>query len=202
MIRVSSIKCLISLGNKRLSNANNYAITGIDYNLDELAYIANDGPVEVKGLDGATDIPLAKKKSHQSDVVTEPPNKRQHSHLGKMTEHLFIGQCLDRGWIVSLPYDPASPYDVVVDNGNRLLKIQCKGNYGIKPEAGKYLIGLTAGNKLYSSKDVHFFACYVFDTNTWYLLPFEAVEGKRWFTVAIDNQQHQYLEAWELIATA
>lgn len=47
--------------------------------------------------------------------------------FGRATEAEFVAEALRRGLVVSRPFDSGPSYDVVVDNGLRLFKVQIKG---------------------------------------------------------------------------
>jgi hypothetical protein len=51
----------------------------------------------------------------------------QHTRIvGERTEGIVLGELLKRGYIVSLPFGGSQRYDFILDDGNRLLKAQCK----------------------------------------------------------------------------
>lgn len=61
-----------------------------------------------------------------SNPVT-PSNYNMNSKTkGDITEAKFITIFLSKGWSVSLPFGDNQRYDMIVDDGIRLLKVQCK----------------------------------------------------------------------------
>ena len=127
--------------------------------------------------------------SHQTKVRNNP------IFFGTLTELYFTVQMIERGFNLWKPVLPDSKTDFIIHNGNRYLKIQVKGVYGLNPKGGRHVVSLRAGNKRYSAKDVDFFACYVFDTNKWYILPFQ--ESSSCFIVSPASPQLHYLDNWD-----
>jgi len=45
---------------------------------------------------------------------------------GELSEAIIMAHLLKKGWSVSLPFGNNQRYDMILDNGDKLLKIQCK----------------------------------------------------------------------------
>lgn len=50
----------------------------------------------------------------------------QTSHKGNASEARVIAAYIEAGFIVSLPFGGGAPYDLIVDTGRRLLRVQVK----------------------------------------------------------------------------
>lgn len=138
-----------------------------------------------------------------------------------MTECRFITEAFDHGLSPSLTLSPDSGYDVVVDNGTRLLRVQVKtattreGREGpmceVKRRKNTALntvsVGRNHGKKQkYTEEDCDFFAVYVRDGCRWFIIPvlvatakgttisFPAVGGKKKNTTMAP-----YCNAWYLL---
>ena len=61
------------------------------------------------------------------------------------------------GWTVSVPVTDSQDYDLVVDNGTRLFKVQVKTTKSISP-SGNYIVSLRTigGNRSENSSDLLF----------------------------------------------
>lgn len=46
--------------------------------------------------------------------------------LGNLGEIIATKRCMEKGFIVSFPYGDRARYDLLIDNGNNILKIQIK----------------------------------------------------------------------------
>lgn len=78
-----------------------------------------------------------------------------------------------QGLGVSMPLLDSSPYDCIIDNGQRLLKIQVKGilNRAKKSRKNGYKINLRGGTNYYKKNEVDFFAIYHLKLNGFFIIP-------------------------------
>ena len=128
---------------------------------------------------------------------------------GEWVELQFMARAVRLGFKVSKPWGDSSAYDVGVESGARILRVQvkstdCRTQYGylcqFKPNAH---------SKPYTLKQVDFFAAYVIPEDVWYLIPAKVLlgaEGKKALTLLPENPRsperyaHEcYREAWELL---
>lgn len=102
---------------------------------------------------------------------------------GALAEYRFISTAISLDLKVLKPAVEGYAYDAVIDNGNRFYKIQVK--YASKDKRRKstfqsMLHRKGASSKVfrpYKEQEVDFFAIYIFYIDTFYLIPFDAVEG-------------------------
>lgn len=63
-------------------------------------------------------------------LVTEeralPAQPRDTKSIGDISEAFVISQLVKRGYLVSIPFGENHRYDIIADDGNRLLRIQVK----------------------------------------------------------------------------
>jgi hypothetical protein len=128
---------------------------------------------------------------------------------GEWVELVFMAMAVRLGFKVSKPWGDSSAYDVGIDSGVRILRVQvkstdCRTQYGwlcqFKPNAR---------SKPYTLKQVDFFAAYVIPEDVWYLIPAGVLLGKKQkkaFTLLPTNPLHPerykcecYREAWGLL---
>jgi hypothetical protein len=86
-----------------------------------------------------------------------------NNQRGCIAEYLFGVECLKMGYNVSMPLLDSSIYDCVVDNGDKLFKIQIKSTIK-KPDNVNHStihIRLNNNKRPYNKEDVDYFACYV-----------------------------------------
>jgi hypothetical protein len=57
---------------------------------------------------------------------------------GSLLELEFAVACLERGGIISFPFGENAPYDVIVDNGNRLFRLQLKRAH-YRPQGDRWM---------------------------------------------------------------
>jgi hypothetical protein len=128
---------------------------------------------------------------------------------GEWVELQFMAGAVRKGFKVSKPWGDSSAYDVGIESGQRILRVQvkstdCRTQYGylcqFKPNAH---------SKPYTLKQVDFFAAYVIPKDVWYVIPAKVLlggEGKLALTLLPENPKsperyaHEcYREAWGLL---
>lgn len=97
--------------------------------------------------------------------------------LGNMSEGIVLNAYLAAGFIVSIPFGTGASYDLVVDAGSRLLKVQVKtawlheGCVLYKSQRRQPGSGLT--RRPYAKGGVDFFAVYCPANQRLYAVPVE-----------------------------
>jgi hypothetical protein len=135
---------------------------------------------------------------------------RTFKERGEWVELQFMARAVRNGFKVSKPWGDSSAYDVGIESGERILRVQvkstdCRTQYGylcqFKP---------SAGSKPYTLKQVDFFAAYVIPKDVWYLIPAAVLLGgkkqKKAMTILPEKPRHperykceEYREGWELM---
>ena len=114
-------------------------------------------------------------------------NKRN----GLLAEVLTSAKLIENGFSVSQPLNPASRYDLLVDTGERILKVQVKcvasrrKSHHLKNAFRCKLYTMANRNKdtvnirkMYDPKDVDMFVIYLKNLDMWYIIPHDDVSGK------------------------
>jgi len=102
---------------------------------------------------------------------------------GDNAELKFMLLSQELGYIISKPFGDNSKYDLIIDNGNDLEKIQIKSTSRKDTSSGMdcYNCLVCSGSKQkqkYNEKDVDFIVIYVIPENTWYKIPVKEIKGK------------------------
>lgn len=100
---------------------------------------------------------------------------------GYLAEILFEAEARKNGFEVLVSLAPL-PFDRVVwKPGNKFLKIQIKSCRGKDKTRDRYGFRTTRSLDRYSytKEQVDFFAFYIFDTNDWFIVPFEEIGGMK-----------------------
>lgn len=103
--------------------------------------------------------------------------------VGDASEAAILSAFIQRGYAVSIPFGDNDPYDLVVDTGEALLRVQVKtgwledGRVRFKT-ASKTTTGGVPVERDYTASDVDGFAVRCRDTGDLYWVPFEAA-GKK-----------------------
>jgi len=79
---------------------------------------------------------------------------------------------MELGYIVSKPTLDSSKYDAIIDNGERLVKVQIKSRTKMRSKSknASPMITLT-GSKNYIKDDFDYYALYVIDSDEWFVIP-------------------------------
>jgi hypothetical protein len=141
--------------------------------------------------------------------MTKCKGFRTFKERGEWVELQFMARAVRNGFKVSKPWGDSSAYDVGIESGARILRVQvkstdCRTQYGylcqFKPNSH---------SKPYTLKKVDFFAAYVIPEDVWYLIPAAVLlrgKQKKAFTLLPAKPRHPerykcegYREAWGLL---
>ncbi|MFI5070024.1 MAG: group I intron-associated PD-(D/E)XK endonuclease [Terriglobales bacterium] len=126
---------------------------------------------------------------------------------GEYVELRLMVQAILHGFQVSRPWGDSSSYDVGLESGSRILRVQVKSTaYRI---GTGYLCQFARRKARYSVEQIEFFAAYVIPEDVWYLIPSRillGVSGQQDVMIC-PMQPHRkpyykfecYREAWELL---
>lgn len=112
---------------------------------------------------------------------------------GDAAEIKFMLLNLEMGYTVSRPFGEKSRYDIIVDNGTTLERVQVKSTSRKDLSSGMncyncmvYTHGYVRKNngnskiytlKKYTKKEIDFVAIYIIPENAWYKIPIEEIKG-------------------------
>lgn len=125
---------------------------------------------------------------------------------GAISELIFRVEARKRGFH-SLKFEEGKPIDVVIYNDatGRFFKVQVK-SCEKREERGTFRFHTETGRgrsrARYSLRDVDVFACYVFETDEWFLIP--AAEAIKTSTIRL-NEQHElykHKDDWAIFEAA
>jgi len=111
--------------------------------------------------------------------------RRDTRHWGELAELAFIMKSASLGITASKPFGDRRPYDFLIEHGRRLLRVQVKGVFTNQggPWRFGYSIGTSqnryAGRTAYTAEDIDFFAAFVGPFDAWYLIPLDAISGRK-----------------------
>jgi hypothetical protein len=130
---------------------------------------AANNPVNSKAGSQMSKDKSPKKKS-------KPARKRPNTKLtGERSEAAFLNRAAALGFGVAKPWGDSLRYDFILDNGQRLWRIQVKCTATIRARAyetrATYTVGKTRA--AYTRKDIDFIAAHIVPLDLWYLVPVE-----------------------------
>jgi hypothetical protein len=122
---------------------------------------------------------------------------------GEWAELCFMARAAGLGLGVLKPYGDSGRYDVAVENGGRILRVQVKSTIYCR-RGGEYSLNVMGpGRKRYAAGTVDFFAVFVIPLGEWYIIPYEAM-GKRLTLHFRPGSKRSkwtgYREAWDLLS--
>jgi hypothetical protein len=137
---------------------------------------------------------------------SKPNTKR----LGDLAEIAFLARAAELGLHLSKPFGDNDPYDWIVVNEDKILRVQVKSTYQQKRN-GLYQVFcarcLRHGWMPYDSSEIDILAVHVHPEHAWYIIPIQALRG-RLSVVVYPGQQPEpglyasYREAWHLLGCA
>jgi hypothetical protein len=127
---------------------------------------------------------------------------------GEMAELIFVVKAASMGFAVSKPYGDSEPYDLVVEENGRLLRIQVKSVFTTKRWG--YSVAV-ARKRLrhhirYSAQEIDFIAAYVVPHDAWYIVPVAEIVSSIHIRLYPEGTKkcdggrfEKYREAWDLL---
>jgi hypothetical protein len=133
--------------------------------------------------------------------------------MGELAELGFMYRAATHGFGVARPYGDSHPYDILLQHGRRLLRIQVKSCFTTKRafrNAGFQILAAHhrgKGKTGYSIEEIDFIAAFVAPYDTWYLIPVDALGQNKAIRLYPANKRlkrlggfyEQYREAWHLL---
>ena len=100
------------------------------------------------------------------------------SRKGDETEAVILGRLMDLGVSVSVPFGDSDRYDLVVDDGASLHRLQCKTGSWVNGSVRFNLYTSTVGtdgrvDSEYTSEEIDAYAVYSKETDEVYWIPIE-----------------------------
>jgi hypothetical protein len=92
---------------------------------------------------------------------------------GEMAEAAFLAKAAALGFRVSKPWGESSRYDLIVDNGRRLLRVQVKSAHRAAEYGGYTFHAHGNTTRVYEASEIDLLAAYVVPVDAWYLFPVE-----------------------------
>ena len=130
------------------------------------------------------------------------PRRLTRKQRGEMAEAAFLAVAAALGMRVAKPWVESSRYDLVVDVGGRLLRVQVKSAHHAD-QYGGYTFHAHGNNgaRVYKPDEIDVLAAYVVPLGAWYLFPVE--EFRKYKSMKLFPTSHRrrskfekFREAW------
>lgn len=122
---------------------------------------------------------------------------------GEWAELRFMAAAAEHGLHVTKPWGETAQYDFAVENEGRFVRVQVKST-GFKDRGG-YSCSVRGSRGAYVGNAFDFLAAYVVPEDVWFIIPRDAVVGKR--SVALyphlkKSKYGPYKNAWDSLRQA
>lgn len=123
---------------------------------------------------------------------------------GEMAEAAFVAKAASLGLCVSKPWGESSRYDLIVDNGRRLMRVQVKSAHRAGEYGGYTFHAHGNTTRVYRASEIDVLVAYVVPENAWYLFPveeFRKYKSMKLFPVSRRRRSkfEKFREAWEAV---
>jgi len=128
---------------------------------------------------------------------------------GLIAELIFVVKAASMGFAVSKPYGDCEPYDVVIEENGRVLRIQVKSVFTTSRWGYSISVARNRACKpvvQYSPQQIDFIAAYVVAHDAWYIIPVAEIANLAHIRLYPEGAKRQdgahfekYREAWDLL---
>jgi len=99
------------------------------------------------------------------------PKFRTFKERGEWVEAQFIAEALSRGFTVLKPWGDSQPFDVALNFGNRVVRVQVKSTSYRLSSGYRCEFQPNVHGRQYTLEQLDFFVGYVIPHKAWYLIP-------------------------------
>ena len=123
---------------------------------------------------------------------------------GEMAEAAFLAKAAGLGLRVSKPWGESSRYDLIVDNGRKLLRVQVKSAHRADEYGGYTFHAHGNTTCAYRASEIDLLVAYVVPVEAWYLFPvgeFRKYRSMKLFPVSTRRRSkfEKFREAWWMV---
>ena len=129
------------------------------------------------------------------------PRKLTRKQRGEMAEAAFVAKVAGMGYEVSKPWGESSRYDLVVDVGGRLVRVQVKSAHRAGEYGGYTFHAHGNSYHVYRASEIDVLVAYVVPEDAWYVFPVAVFPRYRAMKVFPSSRRRRskfekYREAW------
>jgi PD-(D/E)XK endonuclease len=153
-------------------------------------------------------MPKQRRSQRRNNAPEETPAsvRRMTKRLGEMGEAAFLAKAAFMGMEVSRPWGDSNRYDLIIDVGGRLLRVQLKSAHRVcaQPGGGYHVRASPHQRVPYGSDEIDLLVAYIVPENIWYVFPpsaFQNMKSMRLFPYRGKkiSKFEKFREAWHLI---
>jgi hypothetical protein len=181
--------------------------------LPKRVYVSRKGEKNTRRQDNA---PAGDNQAKSKRHCAAPGERHTTKHRGDVYEMHFMIEASNRGFGVSKPFGDNERYDIILDGGRRLWRVQVKGTECVHQNGFSVrTCWRSSGKRMpYTPEQIDFLAALHTSARTrgqriWYVIPVRALGGRLGITLypfgtRADRhpQFEKYREAWKLLGRA
>jgi len=144
--------------------------------------------------------------THRKPKPDKPAPRKNTKVTGERSEAAFLHKAATLEFGIAKPWGDSRRYDFILDNGERLHRIQVKCTEAIRARAYETRATYTTGKgrAVYTKKDIDFIAAHVVPLDIWYIIPVEVCTPAPMLRFYPHRQAKKmrlepYREAWHLL---
>ena len=121
------------------------------------------------------------------------------NQTGDIGELAFMLEATSKGFLVCKPFGQAEAYDFILDNGNRLFKVQVKASNRLIDKHGYSFYSFGNGEKSSISNlgKIDIIVCYNVDTKSIYIIPANLLKAPK-VSMGLKSKYEIYKNNWSV----
>ena len=130
-------------------------------------------------------------------------DRRRQKRRGEIAEAFFLAKAAAMGFAVATPWGDSGRYDLIVDTGAKLLRVQVKSAHRVSANAGGgyHVRAHPHRRRPYRVSEIDLLVAYVLPEEAWYVFPpraFRRMKSMRLFPTPGKKKSkfEKYREAW------
>ena len=157
----------------------------------------------------AEDFPKKKRKRTKKTAgpYGDIQDRKCQKRRGEIAEALFLAKAATMGFGLATPWGDSLKYDMIVDTGVRLFRVQVKSAHRVSANKGGGYHVRACGHRgrPYRASEIDLLVAYVLPLDAWYLFPpraFVRMKSMRLFPKPGRKKSkfEEYREAWGALA--
>lgn len=118
------------------------------------------------------------------------------SQVGDLGESKFMYECIKRGFTIAKPFGNNIGYDLIVDNGNRMFRVQVKTS--TRAYHGTEVYGNTAETIDHLIKYADVVVCVSMERKCVYLIPISKLDSSK-INMGVVSKWDNYKNNWSVL---
>jgi hypothetical protein len=131
-------------------------------------------------------------------------DRKCQKRRGEIAEAMFLAKAATKGYGLATPWGDSLKYDMIVDTGGKLSRVQVKSAHRVSASkgGGYHVRACSANRRSYRAEDIDLLVAYVMPLDAWYIFPpkaFVRMKSMRLFPKPGRKKSkfEEYREAWE-----